>query len=89
MILPVPYLPAATAMAPFPGLVLVNWFKWRKLDRNAKLALIAHEWFHWQQQKEDGRLRFLLRWIFNKRWREVYEMEADLEQRDVYWKLER
>lgn len=87
MIIQLPWLPWANAMAPFPGLVLIDWFHWRRITDEKRFALIAHEWRHHEQQRKDGWLTFLWRWYMNDQYREHYEHQADMKQASVFNRL--
>lgn len=81
---PLPYLgPRTVAIAPYPGVILISWWYWRGLNRAERSAVLAHELTHHEQQRRDGRLRFLWRWLTDDLWREVYEQKADAVQRRV------
>ena len=61
------------AWSPFDGLALFGMVIARK---TASQRLIDHELVHLRQQKEDGWLRYALRYTFSPHWRVVYEAEG-------------
>lgn len=40
------------------------------------VGLIEHERVHQRQMRQDGLIRFWLRYAFSRRWRALYEVEA-------------
>lgn len=68
MIVTVPYLPFRfDGMALFGCLILI---------KKGHEKLIPHEQIHIQQQKEHGRFMYHWKWIFNKDFRAMMEIQA-------------
>jgi hypothetical protein len=72
MILPLP------KWAPVTGLALVPFLLFVKHTENARLyhARVAHEMTHARQMRNDGWLRFAVRYLFSSEARVRYEAEA-------------
>jgi hypothetical protein len=61
-------MPAGTGMAFIPGVILIG--EW------ATEILVKHELRHVDQQKRDGWVLWMLRYVFSIPWRIEYEAEA-------------
>ena len=63
------YLPVA-GFTPFPWLMLI------RKDCRDNVPLIKHEQVHQRQMYEDGWFVFVFRYLFSRKWRQHYEVEA-------------
>jgi hypothetical protein len=61
---------------PVAGFTPLPWLMFIRADAKGNKALLAHELTHQRQMREDGILLFWIRYLFIKKWRKAYEVEA-------------
>ena len=58
------------------GFTPLTWLMFIRADCKDNAPLRIHEGIHQRQMREDGVFKFWYRYLFQARWRQLYEVEA-------------
>ena len=61
---------------PVAGFTPFSWLMFIRKDCRDNVPLIKHEEVHQRQMREDGWFVFVFRYLFSRKWRQYYEVEA-------------